>query len=102
MDYQIILDNMPTHLREMLVDRPIREREDLLILYHIENNPNKIEDILKMSGVKNIKFCDCLNGYQGIRVIKGKNEKPIICRCTMRMIANNREGNLLVNWKGFE
>lgn len=102
MDYQTILDNMPKHLQPGLQGQPLKIREGLLILYHIENNPTMIEEILKMSGVSKVKFCDCYNGTRGMRIIKGKNTKPIICRCTMRMIANDREGVLLVNWKGYE
>ncbi len=103
MDYQTILDNMPPHLKPGLQGQPLPVRENLLILYHIENNPTMVEEILKMSGVGKVRFCDCLNGLRGYRVIKRtKNKKPIICRCVMRMLAKGREGILLVNWKGYE
>ncbi|KKN73969.1 hypothetical protein LCGC14_0395340 [marine sediment metagenome] len=103
MDYQQILNNMPNHLKPGLQGQELKAREGLLILYHIENNPTKVEEILKMSGVRKVKFCDCYNGIIGYRVIKkARNEKPIICRCTMRMIGQGREGVLLVDWKGYE
>ena len=103
MDFQIILDNIPAHLKPGLQGQPLPVRENLLILYHMENNPSRIGDILKLAGVKKVKFCDCISGHQGMRIIKGaKEKKPIICRCTMRMLARDREGILLVNWKGYE
>lgn len=108
MDFQNILDNMSPTIRRELYSQSYKkkDRENLLILYTIENNIEQSEQILKAGGVPKIQFCkSCIQGRQGFKGMKRDEDgnivdigTPLICPCVLKML-RKREGNLLVDWE---
>ena len=107
MDFYEEFKRMPPPLRAIVRANP--NKEEMLLLYLIETQFNKTQEILEASGVPNPKPCKkCYGRYRtGYKypdahmiegeLVKGK-EIIVLCDCVHKQL-KKREGKLLVEWE---
>ncbi len=107
MDFHEEFKRMPTPLRAMIRANP--NKEEMLLLYLIETQFDKMQEILEASGVLNPKPCKKCYGryrtgfkYPDTKIVAGElikgREVVVLCQCIHKQL-KKREGKLLIKWE---